>query len=111
MCHGGGLSETLASLAGVVPHPQDIGTRRGTRSVGGGCPAVRKALYQMTQTALRCNPVINTHYRHLRHRMAHKPAVIACARRMPGIVYAMLRDGLTWQQTKVGQGQFLPDAA
>jgi hypothetical protein len=38
----------------------------------------------------------------------HKPAVIACARRMLGILNAMLRDGLIWQDTKVGQGQFLP---
>jgi hypothetical protein len=43
--------------------------------------------------------------------MPHKPAVIACARRMLGILNAMVRKGLTWQETEVGQGQFLPDSA
>lgn len=103
--------KTLASLAGVAPHPRDSGTRRGARPIRGGRPAVCKALYQMAQTTVRCNPVIGAHYRQLRQRMPHKPAVIACARRMLGILNAMLRDGLTWQQTQVGQGVFLPDPA
>lgn len=103
--------KTLASLAGVAPHPRDSGTRRGAHTIGGGRPAVCKALYQMAPTAVRCNPVIGAHYRQLRQRMAHKPAVIACARRMLGILNAMLRDGLTWQQTRVGQGAFLPKSA
>jgi hypothetical protein len=32
-------------------------------------------------------------------------------RRLVGILHAMLRDGLTWQETQIGQGQFLPDAS
>jgi transposase len=103
--------KTLASLAGVAPHPQDSGTRRSARTIGGGRPPVCRALYQMAQTALRCAPVITAHYRQLRRRMPHEPAVVACARRMLGILNAMLRDGLTWQQTRVGQGHFLPETA
>jgi hypothetical protein len=33
--------------------------------------------------------------------------MIACERRLVGILNAMLRDGLTWQETDVGQGHFL----
>lgn len=101
----------LASLAGVAPHARDSGTKRGARTIGGGHRAVGKALFQLAQPAVRCHPVMRAHYQQLRHRMPHKPAVIACARRMLGILNAMLRDTLSWQDTKVGQGQFLPDIA
>ena len=50
--------KTLASLAGVAPHARDSGTRRGARTIGGGRPAVCKALFQMAQTAVRSNAVM-----------------------------------------------------
>lgn len=108
---GGVDAKALASLAGVAPHPQDSGTTRGYRATTGGRPAVCKALSQMAQTATRCTPVMQAHYQQRRRRMTHKPAVIACARRMLGILNAMVRDGLTWPETTVGQGQFLPQPA
>jgi hypothetical protein len=37
--------------------------------------------------------------------------VIACARRMLGILNAMLRDELSWQDTDVGRGHVLPQTA
>ncbi len=105
-------AKSLAALAGVAPHPQDSGTKHGYRAIGGGRPAVCKALFQMARTAVRGNPVMKAHYRQLVARgKPDRVAVIACARRMLGILNAMLRDGLTWQQTTVGQGQFLPDPA
>lgn len=94
----------IASLAGVAPHPRDSGTRHGTR-------AIRKALFQMARTAVRGDPVMGGQYRQLRERLSDKAAVIACARRMLGILTAMLRDGLSWPQTQVGQGRFLPHTA
>lgn len=100
----------LAALAGVAPHLRQSGTRNGRGAIGGGRVTIRKALYQMAQTAVARNPVVKAHFTHLRHRMPYKAAVIACARRMLGILNAMLRDGLAWQETKVGQGQFLPDS-
>jgi len=101
----------LAALAGVAPHTQQSGCRAARGAIGGGRVTIRKALYQMAQTAVRCNPVIGAHYHQLRGRMPYKAAVIACARRMLGILNAMLRDGLTWQQTRVGQGQCVPQPA
>ncbi len=109
----GALGRTeIASLAGLAPHPQDSGTRHGYRRIVGGRRDVCKALSQMATTANRCNPVIHAHYQQLRSRgKPHKVAVVACARRMLGILTAMLRDGLTWHETKVGQGAFLPTSA
>ncbi len=104
-------AKPLAALAGVAPHLQQSGSRSGRGTIGGGRVTIRKALYQMAQTAVRCNPVLRTHYQHLRQRRPHKVALIACARRMLGILNAMLRDGLTWPQTTVGQGHFLAESA
>lgn len=104
-------AKNLASLAGVAPHTQQSGTRKERGAIRGGRATIRKALYQMAVTAVTRNPVMKAHFRQLRLRMPYKAAIIACARRMLGILNAMVREGLTWQETKVGQGQFLPDPA
>lgn len=101
-------AKALASLAGVAPHTQQSGTSKERGHIAGGRVTIRKALYQMATTAVVRNTVIRAHFTQLRQRMAYKAAVIACARRMLGILNAMVRDGLTWDQTRVGQGQFLP---
>lgn len=103
----------IASLAGVAPHPRASGKWRDHRAIGGGRRDVCKTLYQMAQSTIRWEPTIRAQYRHLTehdHR-PHKVAVIACARRMLGILTAMVRDGLTWQQTRVGQEVYLPKSA
>lgn len=104
-------AKAIAALAGIAPHPRDSGVMEGPRTIGGGRPQVRKALYQMAVTAVRCDPVMRAHYQQLRVRRPFKVAIIACARRMLGILTMMVRDGLAWQETRVGQGQFLPPSA
>lgn len=101
----------IASLAGVAPHPRDSGTRHGTRAIRGGRVTLRTALSPMAVTATRCNPVIRDHYARLRGRRPHKVALIGCARWLLTIMPAMLREDITCQDTKVGQGQFLPQPA
>lgn len=103
--------KALAALAGVAPHLQQSGTRAGRGTIGGGRVTIRKALYQMAHTAVIWDPVMTAHFTQLRRRMPYKAALIACARRMLGILNAMLRTGLTWQETKAAQGHFLPDPA
>jgi transposase len=62
-----------------------------------------------TVTAIRCDPTIHAFYERLRTRgKSVKQARIASLRKLLGILNAMVRDGLTWQQTKTGQGAFLP---
>lgn len=103
--------KALASLAGVAPHTRQSGTRQAHGVIGGGRVTIRQALYQMAVTAVTHNPVMKAHFRQLRLRLPYKAAIIACARRMLGILNAMVRDGLTWPETKVGQDQFLPNPA
>lgn len=104
-------AKPIASLAGVAPHPRDSGQHRGVRVIRGGRVTICRALYQVAVTATRCNPVIREHYTRLRTRRPHKVALIGCARWLLTIMTAMLRDGLTWEQTHVGQGAFLPATA
>lgn len=98
----------IASLAGVAPHPRDSGTWRGRRAIGGGRRDVCKALFQGSLVMAQHNRPMQIHYRQLRDRgKDHKLALIAVARRMVGILNAMVRDDLLWAETKVGQGIFL----
>lgn len=101
-------AKELAALVGLAPYARDSGAHQGQRYIVGGRAALRRALYQAATTSVRCNPVLRAHYQQLIARgKAHKVALIACARRLLGILNAMVRDDLTWDQTQVGQGQFL----
>jgi len=102
-------AKAIASLAGVAPRDDQSGKRTGKKHVTGGRARLRQALSMMALTTTRWDPVIKTHYEQLLARgKPKKVALIACARRTLGVVNAMVREGLTWQETKVGQGQFLP---
>ena len=105
-------AEAAAALAGVAPYDQESGQHRGRRVISGGRRWVRHALYAAMTTTIRCEPAFRAHYAQLvAGGKPHKVAMIACVRRLLGILTAMVRDGLTWQETDVGQGKFLPKAA
>lgn len=93
--------QVAAALAGLAPHPRDSGLSTGHRRIGGGRTDVRRALYLMAHAASIWNPLMRQHVQALRQRSPRKVALIACARRMLGILNAMLRDGITWQETTV----------
>jgi transposase len=98
----------LAALVGVAPFARDSGKHAGKRSIAGGRATVRKALYQAVTTGLRCNPALRRHIAKLKAAgKPHKVAMVAAMRRLLGILNAMVHDGLSWQQTDVGQGRFL----
>jgi transposase len=88
----------VASLVGVAPFNRDSGQWRGRRTIAGGRPTVRTAMYMATLAAVRCNPPIRAHYRRLRDlgRPA-KLALIACLRRLLTILNAIVRDRTPWQ--------------
>ena len=87
----------IASLVGVAPLNRDSGTFRGHRTVWGGRPRVRAALYMGTLAATRFNPVIKAFY----HRLlaAGKPtkvALSACMRKLLVILNIMVKRGTRW---------------
>jgi transposase len=88
----------VAALVGLAPMNRDSGTRRGERSIAGGRPRVRTALYMPTIAATRWNPAIRTHYKALRARgKPHRVAIVACMRKLLVLLNAMLRDARIWQ--------------
>ena len=88
----------LAALVGVAPVNRDSDRRRGHRAIAGGRTAVRNVLYMATLTAIRWNPVLQAHYARLVARgRPKKVALIACLRRLLGILNAILRDRTPWQ--------------
>ena len=102
----------IAALVGVAPIDRQSGRHRAPSAIGGGRALLRHALYLPTLTAIRVNPTLAAHYAQLRQRgKPHKVAVIACMRRWLGILNAMVRAGLDWQETKISLGERTPHSA
>ena len=75
--------QEVAALAGLAPWTRESGTMKGMRSIGGGRPEVRLALYMAALSAARCNPVLHTLYKHLRAKgKLPKVALTAVMRRL-----------------------------
>jgi len=88
----------IAALVGVAPINRDSGTLRGRRSIAGGRPAVRTALYMAALVASRKNPIIAAHYDKLRAAgKTGKQALTACMRKLIVTLNAILRDRKPWQ--------------
>jgi transposase len=99
----------IAALAGLAPLANDSGTRAGTRSCAGGRAPVRKAMYQAALTCVTHPRVPATVYRdqyaEMQPAKGAKRALIAIARRLLVLLNAMVRDGLRWPETEIGQGR------
>ena len=84
----------IAALVGVAPVNRDSGQMRGRRTIAGGRTDVRMA----TLSATRWNPVIRQHYKSLVERgRPKKVALVACMRRLLGILNAIIRTKTPWQ--------------
>ena len=89
-----------ASLAGLAPHANDSGLRRGKRLIWGGRAEVRRALYIAAKSASQWDPVFIAFRKRLTD--AGKPfkvAIIACARKMLTILTAMFKNGEDYRKT------------
>src|SRR5690606_20075594 len=85
----------IAKLAGVAPMNRDSGQGQGKRRIRGGRAPVRVALYMATLSAVRWDPMMKAHYQQLRARgKLGKVALVACMRKLLGIVNAKRRDEL-----------------
>ncbi|MEN1930181.1 transposase [Luteimonas sp. MJ250] len=85
----------IAKLTGVAPMNRDSGQGQGKRRIRGGRAPVRVALYMATLSAVRWDPTMKAHYRQLRARgKLGKVALVACMRKLLGIINARRRDEL-----------------
>ena len=87
----------IAALVGVAPINRDSGRLRGRRTIAGGHPTVRAALYTAALVASRANSVIAAYYTKLRAAgKTGKQSLVACMRRLVVILNAILRDRKPW---------------
>ena len=94
---GGDSRGCISSLVGVAPLNHDSGLHRGVRFIRGGRANVRCALYMGTLSAVRYNPALQVVYERLvTAGKAKKVALVACMRRMLGILNAIVRDRKPW---------------
>lgn len=85
----------IAKLIGVAPMNRDSGQGQGKRHIRGGRAPVRVALYMATLSAVRWDPSMKAHFQQLRARgKLGKVALVACMRKLLGIVNARRRDEL-----------------
>ena len=89
--------KAAASLAGLAPHVDESGTRKGNAHIAGGRPCVRTALYMAALAAVRCEPTFKARYQAM--RAAGKPAkvaLIAIARHLLLALNTMLAEDRPW---------------
>lgn len=89
---------SLAALAGLAPFNQDSGRRRGRRAIAGGRSPVRTALFMAVLVSIRRNmPLAQTYHRMVDDGKPPKVAIVACMRKLLGILNAILREQTPWQ--------------
>lgn len=87
----------IAALVGVAPFDDDSGKRAGKRAIWGGRAEVRHVVYMAAMSAARSNPAMKAfRQRLIASGKTPKVAIIAVARRMLGILIALLRKGEEW---------------
>jgi transposase len=94
--------QAAAALLGAAPFDDDSGERRGQRHIKGGRRKLRNLLYMPVMgAATRNNPVLKAYYQRLLAKgKAPKVAIIACMRKLIGILNAMLARGEKWDPSK-----------
>jgi transposase len=92
-------AERLAAYSGLVPAARDSGKRVGYhRRMRGGNKTLKRVFYQSAFASLRSAPESRIFYDRKRAEgKRHTQALIALARRRVNVLWAMLRDGTTFE--------------
>jgi transposase len=92
-------ADRLAAYAGLVPAARDSGKRVGNnKRMRGGNKTLKRVFYQSAFASLRSAPESRVFYDRKRAEgKRHTQALIALARRRVNVVWAMLRDGTTFE--------------
>ena len=92
-------ADRLAAYAGLVPASRDSGKRVGNRRrMRGGNKTLKRVFYQSAFSSLRGCAESRAFYERKRAEgKRHTQALIALARRRVNVLWAMLRDGTTFE--------------
>lgn len=90
--------QAASALVGVAPFDDESGKRRGPRHIQGGRRKLRCMLFMpIVSAATRHNPVLKACYQRLVARgKPAKVALVACMRKLIGILTTMLARGEKW---------------
>ncbi|MGW3635497.1 IS110 family transposase, partial [Streptomyces sp. NPDC005122] len=96
-----GSSDRLAGVAGLAPVPKDSGRISGNmRRPRRYCRRLLRVFYMSAMVAARCCPVSKAFYERKRAEgKGHRQAIIALARRRLNVLWALIRDGRTFEIT------------
>lgn len=93
-------AKSLFSYAGLVPWVRESA---GHKSRGGisrcGSPRLRWVMVEAAHTALRCSPSAKRYFERMRRRKHAHVARVALARKLLGAAYALLRDGVCFDES------------
>ncbi|MGW7031474.1 IS110 family transposase [Streptomyces xanthophaeus] len=94
-----GSSDRLAGVAGLAPVPKDSGRISGNmRRPRRYCRRLLRVFYMSAMVAARCCPTSKAFYeRKKAEGKNHKQAIIALARRRLNVLWALIRDGRTFE--------------
>jgi len=92
-------ADQLAAYAGLVPAARDSGKRVGNnRRMRGGNKILKRVFFLSAFASLRCSPHSRAFYdRKRKEGKRRTQALIALARRRVNVLWAMLRDGTTFE--------------
>jgi len=91
--------QALASYAGLTPSVRESAGKRKRGGIGHhGSGTLRWILLQVAQVAARCSPAARAWYLRLRQRKPSQVAKIALARKLLAAVWALLRDGVCFDE-------------
>ncbi|MCA1688695.1 MAG: IS110 family transposase [Actinobacteria bacterium] len=92
-------ADQLAAYAGLVPAARDSGKRvANNRRMRGGNKVLKRVFFLSAFSSLRSSPHSRAFYdRKRREGKKHTQALIALARRRVNVLWAMLRDGTTFE--------------
>ena len=102
-------SKAVASYAGLVPRVrQSAGKGKDLGITKEGSPLLRWALVEASWRVVRQSAAWERIYEGVKKRAGGKKAIVAVARRLLCVMYAMLRDGTNYDLLKVGESPPAP---
>lgn len=95
----GSLShKALSALVGVAPFNNDSGNSHGKRFISGGRSRLRKVLYMVALSAIRCNIALRAFYKRLLEKgKLKKVALVAVIRKLLGVISSIIKRQTPWE--------------
>jgi len=92
--------KSLYSYAGLVPRVRESAGHKSHTGISRcGSPRLRWVMVEAAHTALRCCPAAKQYFERLRKRKHPHVARVALARKLLGAAFALLRDGVCFDES------------